>query len=197
MSDMLTDLLDVYRLEAGRLALDVRPVALHPLAEQACVQVAPAVAGKRLTLHNAIAPDLPPVQGDGDKLGRVLANLLMNAFKYTAQGAITLSAEVGDDNGHPYAPPGEGQPPVPGRRYAVVSVQDTGVGIPAAVRARIFSKFDRGADGGGGSAIRGAGLGLYFARQMVEAHGGNIWVEPAPAEGSGSVFRFSVPLPES
>ena len=194
LNDMVADLLDVYRLEAGRLELARRPVALRPLADQACVQVGAAIAGKKLLLHNHIPADFPPVIGDSGKLVRVLANLLNNAFKYTERGTITLQVLVQPDNGYSHTVADEGQPSLPGRQYAIIQVQDTGVGIPAEVRALIFRKFYRGEPGGSGRRIRGAGLGLYFARHMIEAHGGNIWVESAPSGAPGSLFCVSLPL---
>ncbi|HMA37243.1 MAG TPA: response regulator [Chloroflexia bacterium] len=194
LNDMVADLLDVYRLEAGHVELAYAPLAMHQLAALACLQVQGAIAGKKLRLQNAIAPDLPPIAGDQDKLVRVLANLLNNAFKYTNQGTITLAAAVGPDNGYGSAAPGEGQPPQRHQQYLVVQVQDTGVGIPAAVRGQIFQKFYRVRDPVPGGVIRGAGLGLHFCKHVVEAHGGNIWVDPRPDGQPGSVFTFSVPV---
>ncbi len=196
LNDMVADLLAVYRLEAGRLELERRPLALRALADEACVQVEAAITGKKLRLENHIPTDFPRVIGDSGKLVRVLANLLNNAFKYTEQGTITLQVTVQPDNGAAHAGPDEAQPTLPGRQYAMVQVQDTGVGIPAETRTLIFRKFYRGEPSAPGSRMRGAGLGLYFARHMVEAHGGNIWVESASNGRPGSVFCFSLPLAE-
>jgi signal transduction histidine kinase len=99
---------------------------------------------------------------------------------------------VAPGNGYERAVQGEGQPPMTGQQYLIVQVQDTGVGIPDDARPYVFQKFYRVRRRGSGMANRGAGLGLYFCKQVVEAHGGNIWVDPAPAGQSGSIFTFSV-----
>lgn len=193
LNDMVTDLLDVYRLEAGHTELNREPVDLHELADLACVQVQGAVAEKRLTLTNCIAAALPPAWADRNLLLRVLANLLNNAFKYTERGDITLQALLAADNGYEHAVADEGQPAQTGQTYLIVQVQDTGVGIPAEERAHVFEKFYRVRPRTPGSRVRGAGLGLYFCKHVVAAHGGNIWVEGRPDGQSGSVFTFSVP----
>lgn len=195
LNDMVSDLLDVYRLEAGYSELDRQPVDIHRLADLACVQVRSAAAEKKLGLQNDIPADLPPIWADESKLLRVLANLLNNAFKYTERGGITLRAMLSPDNGYEHAPRGEGQRPLPGRQYMIVQVQDTGVGVPAEARAHLFEKFYRVAHRGPSVAPRGAGLGLYFCKHFVQAHGGNIWAQPAPDSQPGSIFAFSVPLP--
>jgi len=194
LNDMVADLLDVYRLEAGQAELEQTPLDLRTLADLACIQVQGAIAGKKLSLENGLARDLPPARGDRAKVLRVLANLLNNAFKYTERGTITLRAEVAADNGCARAAAGEGRPAQPGQRYLIVHVADTGVGIPDDARTLIFQKFYRVRRRPGSGAVRGAGLGLHFCKQVVEAHGGNIWVAPRPDGAPGSVFSFSLPI---
>lgn len=193
LNDMVADLLDVYRLEAGHSEIDRAPQDLATLAGLACVQAQGAIAGKRLRLSNNIAPDLPPVAGDRGLLARVFANLLNNAFKYTERGEITLDAYLSDDNGYERAAAGEGRPPEPGRRYLIAQVLDTGVGIPEDARALIFQKFYR-LRSKPGARVRGAGLGLHFCKHVAQAHGGNIWVAARPDGAPGSVFAFSLPV---
>jgi len=194
LNDMVSDLLDVYRLEASGGELRGEPVDLHALADLADMQVRGAIVEKRLTLDNAIAADLPRIWGDRNKLLRVFANLLHNAVKYTDRGGITLSAEISPDNGFAHAAERGGPESPPGVQYLIVHVRDTGVGIPDDARAYVFEKFYRVSQRTPGRAPRGTGLGLYFCKRVVEAHGGNIWVDPAPNGGRGSVFSFSVPV---
>jgi two-component system, sensor histidine kinase and response regulator len=193
LNDMVADLLDVYRLEAGRADIERAPHDLAALADLACVQAQGAIAGKRLRLSNNIPRDLPPVDGDRALLARVFANLLHNAFKYTERGEITLDAYLSDDNGYARAASAEGRPPEPGRRYLIAQVLDTGVGIPEEARALIFQKFYR-LRSTPGARVRGAGLGLHFCKHVAQAHGGNIWVGARPDGAPGSVFAFSLPV---
>ncbi|HUS14687.1 MAG TPA: hybrid sensor histidine kinase/response regulator [Chloroflexia bacterium] len=194
LNAMVSDLLNVYQLEAGRASLERQIVSLRPLADRACDQVQGAITGKKLTLENAIAADLPAAWVDESLLRRVLVNLLHNAFKYTDRGLIRVSATCSLDNGYDQAGLSIRQPPVPGQTYLTVAVEDTGVGISDETRAVIFQKFYRVPHEDAGRAIRGTGLGLYFCQCVVEAYGGNIWVAPRPDGRTGSVFLFSVPV---
>ena len=194
LNEMVTDILEVNRLEAGHTELDYEAVDLRALADLACTQVGGAIAGKKLELVNEIPPDLPPAWADRGKLVRVLANLLNNAFKYTERGRITVRAGMTADNGQAHAAPGEGQPTDPGRQYLLVEVWDTGVGIPDEARPQVFQKFYRVRNRRAAGVARGTGLGLYFCKHVVEAHGGNIWVDARPDGAPGSVFAFTVPL---
>jgi signal transduction histidine kinase len=194
LNEMVTDILDVNRLEAGHTELDYEPVDLRALAALACTQVQAAIAGKKLELVNDLGPDLPPAWADRGKLVRVLANLLNNAFKYTERGTITVRGSVVADNGQAHAAPGEGQPTDAGRPYLRVEVWDTGVGIPDEARPQVFQKFFRVRNRRAAGVARGTGLGLYFCKHVVEAHGGNIWVDARPDGAPGSVFAFTVPL---
>ena len=178
MNQMISDLLDVYRMEAGHADLAPAPVDLHRLAQTACDRVASLAVAQGLALSNAVPADLPPVPADPDRLVRVLINLISNALKFTEDGSVTVTAEPGDD------------------RTVVVAVVDTGRGVPLHERAHVFDKFYRVRGGLTGERSRagGTGLGLTFCRQTVEAHGGRIWVEPGP-DGTGSRFAFTLPLP--
>jgi two-component system, OmpR family, phosphate regulon sensor histidine kinase PhoR len=117
--------------------------------------------------------NLPRVRGDANLLRDVLRNLLDNAIQYTPPGGrVQVTAAV--DGG-----------------FAVVTVSDTGIGIPQSDQPRIFERFYR-VDAARSREVGGTGLGLSIAKHVVEAHGGKIWVESTV--GSGSTFRFSVPL---
>jgi len=123
-------------------------------------------------LHQEIAPNLPTVQADPARIRQVLLWLLANAAKFTEQGVITVRAW-----------PANGQ--------VLVSVSDTGVGIPPEDRERIFEQFEQGSLENG-RRPDGAGLGLALSKEFVEMHGGEMWVESEI--GKGSTFTFTLPL---
>ena len=166
------DLLKLSQMEAGKLDLDLRPVAAADLIDS-CVETARLRAGqKQLTLVIDSAPGLPPVRGDSVRLREVLQNLLDNAVQYTpAGGRLTVRAAASDGG-------------------VVISVADTGIGIPKADQERIFERFYR-VDAARSREVGGTGLGLAIARHLVEAQGGRITVESEVGRGS----TFSVFLP--
>ncbi|MBC8160290.1 MAG: histidine kinase, partial [Roseiflexaceae bacterium] len=126
-----------------------------------------------LQLESRISPDFPPIYADHERVRQVLENLLSNAIKYSPEGGVVrVGARV------------EGE-------YAVVSVSDQGIGIPAEEQQLIFRRFYR-VDNRLRRNTQGAGLGLFLSHALVEAGGGRIWVESTP--GRGSRFLFSVPL---
>ncbi|GAB4538716.1 MAG: hypothetical protein Kow0063_26860 [Anaerolineae bacterium] len=166
-------ILDVHRLEEGRMPLELQPVALDDVIELCLDEVYPLLTMHRLTATMEIPDALPPVQADYTTLQRVIGNLLDNAIKFTpAGGHITVRA----------------------RRLAdevQLSVSDTGYGIPVEQQERIFEKFAQAGIRAEGQRA-GVGLGLTFCKLAIEAHGGRIWVESA--EGSGTTFHFVLPL---
>jgi two-component system sensor histidine kinase/response regulator len=172
---MINDLLDVDKMESGSLQLDYALLSAAELAASAVSQVALLAESSHLTLGPQIAADLPPFQGDEDKLRRTLVNLLGNAMKFTrAGGMVTVAVRQADDG-----------------RSLLFSVSDTGEGIPAEAFERIFEKFGQ-VDSRQGGRKMSTGLGLTFCKLAVEAHGGRIGVESVP--GKGSTFSFTIPL---
>jgi len=171
LSQMVEELLELSRIESGRVPLRLAPALPVHLIERAVERL--AVQAERAGLSVAIdcPADLPPVLADAPRLEQVLVNLLHNAIKFTPGGGqIHLAAEAR-----------AGQ--------VCFSVRDNGAGIPAEALPRIFERFYK-ADRA--RASRGTGLGLAIARHLVEAHGGKIWVESQ--EGRGSTFYFDIPL---
>ena len=170
---MVEDLLDMARLEAGRLDLLRQAVEIGPLLQAVGDSLSVKASERELALELAIPKNLPRIAGDGDRLAQVFTNLLDNAIKHTSPGGqVGLSAER-DDTG------------------LLVTVRDTGEGIPPDDLSRIFERFyqvDKARKHGSGT-----GLGLAITRQIVEAHGGTIRV--ASQVGQGSVFSVWLPLP--
>ena len=171
LSQMVTELLELSRIESGRLTLDRRPVAPQDLLHSASKRMKLQAERAGLNLRVECPSDLPKVEIDLQRLEQVLVNLIHNAVKFTRPGGeILLVAEAGN-------------------REVRFAVQDTGVGIPAEDISRIFERFYRVDKSRTGS---GTGLGLSIAKHIVEAHRGRIWVESI--EGQGSTFRFIIPL---
>jgi signal transduction histidine kinase len=133
-------------------------------------------------VERLLQPDLPLVAGDRDKIRQVLLNLLNNAVKFTPEGGtIELRAEVGAL--HPRAEETA--------RGLVVSVRDSGIGIPTAHHQRIFDPFFQ-VDNSSTREYGGTGLGLNIVKRFIDAHGGEVWVESE--EGRGATFFFTLPL---
>jgi two-component system phosphate regulon sensor histidine kinase PhoR len=173
LSRLTDDLLKLSRIEAGKLEPEFHAVSLPELIAAAMEAVRPRAEQSRLSLHFACPEHLPRVRGDANLLREVLRNLLDNAIQYTpAGGRIDLS--VGTEDG-----------------FAVVTVADTGIGIPEAEQARIFERFYR-VDAARSRELGSTGLGLSIVKHIVEAHGGRVGVESAV--GRGSKFFFTVPL---
>ncbi|MCZ7546257.1 MAG: GAF domain-containing sensor histidine kinase [Anaerolineae bacterium] len=175
LNRMTTDFLDLARLESGRTRLQKDHFVLADLIGE-CVQVVqPQAADRFIHVYTDIAPGIPEVEADRGKLKQVLLNLLTNAIKYNREhGEIHVSAGVDAENSSIY-----------------VSVQDTGRGISEEDQTRMFEKFFRVADSDGYTA-EGTGLGLVIAKRIVEAHGGNMWLESEL--GVGTTFYFTIPV---
>ena len=173
LARLTEDLLKLSRIEAGRLEIEFLPASVEQLIESCLETARLKAAQRRLSLDVRVAPELPLVRGDSNRLLEVLQNLLDNAVQYTpAGGRIELSAShVGDS--------------------VVLTVADTGIGIPQAEQGRIFERFYR-VDAARSREAGGTGLGLSIARHIVDAHGGKLWVESVVGEGSR--FHFSIPV---
>jgi two-component system, OmpR family, phosphate regulon sensor histidine kinase PhoR len=167
------DLLKLARIEAGKLEVQFGPVQLADVIER-CAETALLKANrKQIALETDVPPNLPAVYGDASLLRDVVQNLVDNAIQYTPEGGrVRISATVG-------------------AREAVVTVDDTGIGIPLTEQERIFERFYR-VDAARSREAGGTGLGLSIAKHIVEAHGGRLWVESEV--GHGSKFSFSVSL---
>jgi two-component system phosphate regulon sensor histidine kinase PhoR len=170
LTQMVTELLELSKIESGRFTLDLTPVAACDLLDSACKRMQLQAERTGIRLRVACANDLPNVNIDSQRLEQVLVNLIHNAIKFTqAGGEVVLLAESVDGS-------------------VKFGVQDTGVGIPEDEVSRIFERFYRVDKSRTGS---GTGLGLSIAKHIVEAHRGKIWAESR--EGQGSIFYFTIP----
>ncbi len=174
---LVESLLDVARMQSGRVPLQLAPVDLHEPVHEAMrlLEVLAREAGVRLA--DCLDADLPPVQVDAAQIRRVITNLVDNALRFTPEGEqVAICAQVLPEEG--------------GRMK--VSVVDHGPGVPPEARERIFEKFATGLTGQPRRGHRGLGLGLTFCKLAVEAHGGQIWVEDGL--NGGAVFCFTLPI---
>jgi signal transduction histidine kinase len=182
---LVDSLLDIFKTEAGKMEIALKPHSLKPIIANVVEDLVSYAQQQDIELRDEVPADLPPVLVDSDKLERILTNLVDNAIKYTPSlGHVTLRASL-VENGGPTAT-GEARH----TKLVLCEVLDTGPGIPAEFRDRIFEQYVQitGREG----RRRGTGLGLAFCKMAVEAHGGTIWVQNRP-EG-GSTFKFTLPL---
>ena len=176
---IISDILDLSKVEAGKLELESRPVVLRDVVERAVDLLAPAASAKGLELVFDADASLPnAVAGDEVRLRQVLVNLLSNAVKFTQRGEIVVRAS--------------GKPLPDGRVEVLFEVRDEGVGISPERMMRLFQPFSQG-DPSTTRTHGGTGLGLAISRRIVELMGGRIWAESRL--GEGSTFRFTVQAP--
>ncbi|MCP4137088.1 MAG: AAA family ATPase [bacterium] len=170
LSNLVNDILDFSKLKNKDMELKQNPVNLRTLTD-VVLELCKALKGpKELELENAIEPGTV-VRGDEDRMQQVLFNLVGNAVKFTEEGRVRVSAE-------------------PEREFYRVTVSDTGIGIPVERQTGVFESFEQ-ADGSISREYGGTGIGLSIVKQLVELHGGNIWVESQV--GKGSRFMFTLP----
>jgi signal transduction histidine kinase len=169
---LVSDFLDVSKLESGRIELVRTPIDVTDSLRIVVENFVPLARGKNIALSWQADP-LPEVQADSRRLDQILTNLVSNAIKFTGKdGSIHLYAQPDGGNG------------------IVIRVQDTGLGIPADEIASLFQKYQQSTSGKT-SSQKGTGLGLVICKMIVEAHGGEIWVESE--EGKGATFVFTLP----
>ncbi len=171
MLGLVNAILDVNRLESGQMPLVREPVPLHDATTEVFLTQMPQAMEKQLRLENQVPVNLPTPSADAGLIRRVLQNLVGNAIKFTPDGGLVrVTGGVEPDGEH-----------------VLVTVADTGPGLPPEIRANLFQKFVTGRH-----RERGSGLGLAYCRLAIEAHGGKIWAVTEP--GWGAVFSFTLPL---
>jgi signal transduction histidine kinase len=172
LQSMVDDLLDLSRIESGRVELFPLPTPVSHLIHSALEEHQQQASEAELNLTAESPLPEARVLADHERIGHVFSNLIVNAVRHTPKGgSIRLGAQIVD-------------------RTVRFTVADTGKGIPPPYRERIFEKFFRVPD----TEPRGTGLGLYIAREIVSGHGGDIGVEDQPEPAQGSTFWFTLPL---
>ncbi len=170
LAQMASELSELSRIESGDSPLNLKPLDVAEVVRRAAERLRPQAERAQLELILDMPANLPPVIGDEDRVEQVLVNVIHNAIKFTPrQGRITISSLVEGDQ-------------------VLISISDTGIGIPAEDLPHIFERFykvDRARSGGG------TGLGLAIAKHIVQAHRGRIWAESE--EGKGTTITFSLP----
>lgn len=170
---LVNEILDLSRIEAGRVELSLQEVSLFATSAEVCDTLAPQAASRQIALTSAIPRDLPPVRADAVKLRQILFNLLSNGIKFTRPGG-SVQLEARADHGE-----------------MEIVVRDTGIGIRAEDMPRLFQEFER-LDTTRTAEAEGTGLGLVLTKKLVEAQSGSISVSSEPDKGS--VFRVRMPL---
>ncbi len=172
LATLVNDLLDFSKLKHQQLDLQLKPIGLREIVEIVIRLSQPLVLNKPVQLINAISPDLAPAQADENRLQQILHNLLGNAIKFTEKGKIEISAKVVNQR-------------------LEVMISDTGIGIEEDKFSRIFESFEQ-AEGSTARNYGGTGLGLAVTKQLVQLHGGEIWLKSTL--GQGSRFFFTLPI---
>jgi PAS domain S-box-containing protein len=174
LTQMVDDLLDVSRIVSGRMRLNVQPIELPLVVQEAIETMTPAAEAKRLKIHAVIDPQVGPIAGDPDRLRQIIWNLLSNAVKFTPKdGRVQVRLERINSN-------------------VEITVSDTGVGITPEFLPHIFERF-RQAEAGLSRQYSGLGLGLAIVRNLVEMHGGTVSAS-SDGPGTGATFRVRLPV---
>jgi signal transduction histidine kinase/DNA-binding response OmpR family regulator len=171
LTKLIDDVLDLAKIEAGKFTWSMETLSMSELIERAVSATTSLFEGKPVRLVQHVEPVLPPITGDRDRLIQVVINLISNAVKFTPTGLVTVSAKAQGEE-------------------ITVSVTDSGIGIAPTDHQKVFEKFKQVGDTLTDKP-RGTGLGLPICREIVEHHGGRIWVESEL--GKGSTFSFSIP----
>ena len=170
LSNLVNDILDYSKMKNESLELHIKPVNLRDISELILTLSTPLVGNKPVVLINEIPDTVPAVMADEDRLQQILYNLIGNAIKFTAQGEVKINAEVIEDR-------------------IMISVSDTGIGIPNSRQKEIF-KFFQQADSSTRRNYGGTGLGLSISRQLVQLHGSKLKVTSVPEKGSSFYFHL-------
>lgn len=174
LRDMIGDLLEVTRAQAGKMAIEPQPISLCDLFRPMIQPYEQRAAGKGIAFRITCPPDLPLVQADSSRIGQVLSNLLDNALKFSTHGAISISGDRDEDD-----------------EFVRIAVADTGCGISADSLPRIFDRLYQSPNTLELSRT-GLGLGLHICKHLVELHGGRIWAESKEDEGTTVFFTLPV-----
>lgn len=193
MLEMVNTLLDISKMEQGRMTLNLEPLSPYAVVDEAIERLHASVQQRQISLFQDLTAGLPLIEADREKIVRVLQNLIDNAVKFSpfggnvTIGARHLSLPTSINGGtHPQLP--LSLPALPAGEWLIYWVRDEGPGIPPQYHARIFEKFGQVQQ----HKVHGTGLGLTFCKLAVEAHQGQIWLRSR--EGMGSTFAFALPV---
>ncbi|MFQ5515372.1 MAG: ATP-binding protein [Myxococcota bacterium] len=179
--DIINDILDISKIEVGRLELESLPLDVHALVEDVTVMLAPQAYSKGVELSGLVRNSVPlDLRGDATRLRQILINLTGNAIKFTERGEVAIEVDRLEDE------------PASQRCWLRLRVRDTGIGIAQEIQQGIFEAFSQG-DGSMSRRFGGTGLGLAIARQLTEMMGGSIGLESEP--GAGTTFELRIPFP--
>ncbi|MFB2967999.1 ATP-binding protein [Aerosakkonema sp. BLCC-F183] len=171
LTSLINDVLDIAKMEAGKIEWHMQPTDIEDIIDRAIAATASICEAKNIPLQKELDPELPQVMGDSDRLIQVFINLISNAIKFTDTGSCTIGARQQENE-------------------MLICVTDTGIGIAPADQPKVFEKFRQV-----GETLtdkpKGTGLGLPICKQIIEHHGGKIWVESEV--GRGSTFSFTLP----
>jgi two-component system, OmpR family, phosphate regulon sensor histidine kinase PhoR len=171
LTQMVSELTELSRIEAGSAELKKEPVNLNELVSEAIIQLSPLATKQNVTLNAMLSGNLPAAKIDRDRISQTITNLIHNAIKFNRTGGSVTITTSSDD------------------KAITVKVIDTGIGIPKANLQHVFERFYKADKSRTNS---GSGLGLAIAKHTIEAHGGTIWAQSE--EGNGSTFSFTIPL---
>lgn len=190
---LVEDLLNLAKLHEGAFRVYLRPIQLTEIARRCLKSIEREAERRGVTLSwSWDQAQIPLTRGDPSRLAEVLANLLSNGVKYTPRGGrVAISIRPSNELAPPTVPLPVGK--AREGRYLLVSVEDTGIGVPKDEQVKVFQQFFRGRKAFAGGE-GGTGLGLYLVRQIVEQHGGIAWF--TSREGYGSTFFFTLPVAE-
>ncbi len=182
--ELINDILDMARIEAGRMSLRREPTAVRPIVDDAVDLLAAFAASKGIQLRVDVDPHLAPIDADPTRLRQIIINLLNNALKFTERGQVVIRAHRRIID-HPSA---VGSHTLASGDWIIINVQDTGIGMDADAIANLFQEFRQVHAGARG--IFGSGLGLSITRRLIDLHAGELWVDSKP--GVGSTFSFAI-----
>jgi two-component system sensor histidine kinase ChiS len=189
LANLVNDILDFSKLQHNSIELQLKPVGLRAIAEVVLTLSQSLIKGKNLRLINRIPQEFPAAFADENRLQQILYNLVGNGIKFSESGTVEVSAALQTTN-HRSLSEAEGQPTT-NHQQIMITVADTGIGIPEHHLDRIFESFEQG-DGSTAREYGGTGLGLAVTKQLVELHGGKIWVESTVGKGSRFTFTLAI-----
>ncbi len=181
LANLVSDILDFSKLQHNSIELQLKPVGLRAIAEVVLTLSQSLIKGKNLRLINRIPQEFPAAFADENRLQQILYNLVGNGIKFSESGTVEVSAALQKGNN---------QQPITNNQI-MITVADTGIGIPEDHLDRIFESFEQG-DGSTAREYGGTGLGLAVTKQLVELHGGKIWVESTVGKGSRFTFTLAI-----